>query len=234
MREPLRLAMELSPGAGSDESPFAGSDIRAKTRIAGPKQCARPGRLAGGTTRRFTRSRRAAPSNPETFFAWIDQQLRERPLAIFVEDAHWADASTLELLRRLTDRPQLGPMLLIISYRSEYAWHWSTVHISSIGTVSAGTCCRTPTHDRAGRNPRAGIGVEQSEAIIGRSEGVPLFIEEFVHARCRSWSIYRPHARNHDPIDRCAAGCAWVGAFPRSTGGRCRPGPSFRLASCAV
>jgi class 3 adenylate cyclase len=119
----------------------------------------------------------------QTFIAWIDRQMQERPLAIFVEDAHWADASTLELFRRLADRPQLGPMLLIISYRSDHVLQWADrAHVLRLALPPLPRAAAHQLSVRLADAHGITLEVEQSEAIIGRSEGVPLFIEEFVHA----------------------------------------------------
>ena len=183
MREPLRLAMELSPGAGSDEVRLQAATFAQKLGLQDQNSAHALAALLEEPPAVSLDPDEQRRQIRETFFAWIDQQLRERPLAIFVEDAHWADASTLELLRRLTDRPQLGPMLLIISYRSDYALHWvDRAHVLRLALFPLPrAAARQLTIELAGTHGLE-LEVEQSEAIIGRSEGVPLFIEEFVHA----------------------------------------------------
>jgi DNA-binding SARP family transcriptional activator len=66
-----------------------------------------------------------APSNPETerrqLFVAVHQLLgrlaAEGPLLIVVDDLHWADRSSLLLGRHLARQQQLGPLLLVGTYR---------------------------------------------------------------------------------------------------------------------
>lgn len=43
----------------------------------------------------------------------------DRPLLVVVEDAHWADQSTRDMLSFLFSRPFAGPVRLVVSYRSD-------------------------------------------------------------------------------------------------------------------
>ncbi|CAM2010301.1 AAA family ATPase [Acanthopleuribacter pedis] len=43
----------------------------------------------------------------------------ETPLVLFLDDLHWADGATLELLRSLLDEPDTGGLFLIGAYRAE-------------------------------------------------------------------------------------------------------------------
>ncbi len=43
----------------------------------------------------------------------------QRPAVVIVEDAHWADAASLDILRYLARRMERLPALLVISYREE-------------------------------------------------------------------------------------------------------------------
>ncbi|GAB7181812.1 DNA-binding transcriptional regulator DnrI/AfsR/EmbR [Kitasatospora sp. Ki12] len=48
---------------------------------------------------------------------WLAAVARERPLAVLLDDLHWADAETLALLTGLTDLPQGTPVLVVAAYR---------------------------------------------------------------------------------------------------------------------
>ncbi len=43
--------------------------------------------------------------------------LRDRPRVLVVEDLHWADEATLDLVRFLARRIATLPLLLVLSYR---------------------------------------------------------------------------------------------------------------------
>ena len=48
---------------------------------------------------------------------WLEELAATRPLVLALDDLHWADRSTLLLLRRLATRPQRVPLLLLGSAR---------------------------------------------------------------------------------------------------------------------
>ncbi|MBP0455384.1 AAA family ATPase [Kitasatospora sp. RG8] len=50
---------------------------------------------------------------------WLAAVARERPLAVLLDDLHWADAETLALLTGLTDLPPGTPVLVVAAYRPD-------------------------------------------------------------------------------------------------------------------
>ena len=42
----------------------------------------------------------------------------ERPLALFLDDLHWIDPATLAILGALLSDPEMGPLLLVVAYRT--------------------------------------------------------------------------------------------------------------------
>ena len=44
---------------------------------------------------------------------------RARPLAIVIEDVHWAGAATIDLLGYLIDRLATAPVLIVCTYRDD-------------------------------------------------------------------------------------------------------------------
>ena len=93
------------------------------------------------------------------------------------EDAHWADPSSLELLDRLIDQlPELA-VLLVVSFRPEFAAPW-------IGRAGVSLIALS----RLDRRQSAALALEVALAnvlpatlldrIVSQTDGVPLFIEE--------------------------------------------------------
>jgi class 3 adenylate cyclase/tetratricopeptide (TPR) repeat protein len=99
-----------------------------------------------------------------------------QPLFIAVEDAHWADPSTLDLLRELQERVSASRLLLLVTARPEFRPDWKYPQFVQINL------------DRLSRRERQAM-VEQLtgskalpdfvlEQIVARTDGVPLFVEE--------------------------------------------------------
>jgi DNA-binding NarL/FixJ family response regulator len=50
--------------------------------------------------------------------ALLGQLARQRPLVLVLDDVHWADAASVELLEHLLRRPPVGQVLLVLAFRS--------------------------------------------------------------------------------------------------------------------
>ena len=99
------------------------------------------------------------------------------PLLLIFEDLHWADPSTLELLRMLADRAADAPVLALFTYRPSEAMQWPEgAHIAplTLNRLPAGDVEAIARQVAGGRDLPASI-VSQ---ITERTDGVPLFVEE--------------------------------------------------------
>lgn len=100
----------------------------------------------------------------------------EPVLAVF-EDVHWIDPTSLEFLDLIVERVPALPVLLIITFRPEFAPPW-------IGRpqVTLLTLNRLPHAQRAeviaGVTGGKVLPQEIADQIIDHTDGVPLFIEE--------------------------------------------------------
>ncbi|MGH8851562.1 MAG: AAA family ATPase, partial [Casimicrobiaceae bacterium] len=102
---------------------------------------------------------------------------REAPLVCVVEDVHWIDPSTLELLQRLVGDVSQLPVLLILTCRPEFAATWPPgAHLTEVRLrrCSADDVRGIVEGVTAGKRlPPAVIA-----QIVAKSDGVPLFAEE--------------------------------------------------------
>ncbi len=102
---------------------------------------------------------------------------RRQPVLMLFEDAHWADASTLELLDKAIGLLTDLPILLVVSFRTEFQPPWLGLAIASLITL------RRLTQKQAAQLAKR-IAVESVlapallERIVTQTDGVPLFIEE--------------------------------------------------------
>ena len=113
----------------------------------------------------------------DALIAWLLADAEQRPQVLVVEDLHWVDASTRELLGSLLGRIAELPVLLLLSFRPEFVPPWPLN--GQISTVAL----RRLAHDQVievARGVTAGKALPPRviEEIVRRTDGVPLFVEE--------------------------------------------------------
>jgi class 3 adenylate cyclase len=108
--------------------------------------------------------------------AMIDAMARRQPLFLVVEDAHWADPSTLDLLRELQERLQAARLLVLVTARPEFRAGWNYPQFVQVNLD------RLSRRDRQAMIERLTDGKALPdfvlEQIVARTDGVPLFVEE--------------------------------------------------------
>ena len=55
---------------------------------------------------------------------WVIAGARTQPIVLALEDLHWADPTTLELLRGIAERGALAPLFVLITARPEFRPGW--------------------------------------------------------------------------------------------------------------
>src|SRR4029077_16624736 len=113
--------------------------------------------------------------------AQLEGLAARRPVLMVFEDVHWIDPTSLDLLDLVVDRVATLRVLLIITFRPEFAP--TLIGRSVVILISLG---RLPRRQRAEMIMRVTGGKalpqEIAERIIDRTDGVPLFIEELTKA----------------------------------------------------
>lgn len=108
---------------------------------------------------------------------WLDDLARRQPILVILEDMHWADPTTLELLNLLMEAVQRLPVLLVITARPEVRVPWSSrphVTVKLLSGLEDELAALLIKQVAGGRElPRDVI-----ERIIAHADSVPLFIEE--------------------------------------------------------
>jgi predicted ATPase len=56
---------------------------------------------------------------------WTFASARVQPLVLAFEDLHWADPTTLDVLRGLAERGALAPLFIVATARPEFRSPWS-------------------------------------------------------------------------------------------------------------
>jgi len=105
------------------------------------------------------------------------QGLADRcPLLFILEDAHWLDPTTLDLLTRIIGRIRQMRMLLLITFRPEFKPVWADYSYVTFLTLN-----RLPRRQSAelvvAMTGGKVLPPEVQQAILAKADGVPLYIE---------------------------------------------------------
>jgi predicted ATPase len=119
-----------------------------------------------------------------TLAALLDQfegLARRQPILLVFEDAHWADATSLELLDLTVERMRQLPVLALFTFRPEFEPPW--VGLPNVGTLTPGRLDRNNVESMVARvtGGRA-LPAEVMKQIVAKTDGNPLFVEELTKA----------------------------------------------------
>lgn len=107
----------------------------------------------------------------------VEALTRRRPVLMVVEDAHWIDPTSQELLDVLVPKLARLPLLFVVTHRPEYVPPWagqSGVTSLALNRLGRREGAQLVAKVTAGR-PLPGALLEE---ILSRTDGVPLFVEE--------------------------------------------------------
>jgi TOMM system kinase/cyclase fusion protein len=101
---------------------------------------------------------------------------RHSPVLCLVEDAHWCDPTTLEVLDQLVHRVPELPVLVLITARPEFAAPWTASHMTTLPLtrLARAHIAAMVAHLTAAK----ALPSEVLAQILARTDGVPLFVEE--------------------------------------------------------
>lgn len=118
--------------------------------------------------------------------ALLDAAAAERPLLVVVEDVHWADRSTRDLLSFLLSRPFAAPVALVASYRADdlHRRHPLRSHLaewSRLAALERISLAPLSEHDvRLLIGSLASLDEPEVGSIVQRADGNAFFVEELV------------------------------------------------------
>ncbi|MFI6503963.1 ATP-binding protein [Nonomuraea typhae] len=122
----------------------------------------------------------------EEVLTLVERVAADRPLVVAIEDLHWADAATRELLGFLARNLTQAGVLLVITHRPRETGHGPL--LSELTRRPRTTTLRLERLDRqgVGRQLAAILGAEPDAAAVSRvherSDGNPLFVEALARA----------------------------------------------------
>lgn len=112
----------------------------------------------------------------EILAAWLFAGTGQTPKLVIVEDAHWADSSTIELIGVLLDQIASSKVLAVITFRPEFQPPWPMR--SYLIALALPKLATEDVAILANRVAGATLPPAVVERIQGKTDGVPLFIEE--------------------------------------------------------
>jgi class 3 adenylate cyclase len=108
---------------------------------------------------------------------WAMASAKVQPVVLALEDIHWADPTTLDLLRGIGERGALVPLFVLITTRPEFRPPWGIR--SHHGMILLTPLDRRQAHHMVGElAAHHALPKEVVEGVTDRSGGVPLFVEE--------------------------------------------------------
>ncbi len=99
-----------------------------------------------------------------------------QPVLAVVEDLHWADPSTLEVVEELLGAIPDGRVLFVATFRPTLRPPWEPLGHAS--HLPLGPCTPVEAQELVAYAARAPLAPEVAAAVVERSDGVPLFLEE--------------------------------------------------------
>ena len=122
----------------------------------------------------------------------LAEAAKERPVIVVIEDLHWADEATYELLPYLSRKLRDDPVLLLATYRSDelHRLHPLNHVLAELGRgrLAEEVRLRRLTLEETGDVIRESLALAQPpsaefrQALFDRTEGNPFFIEEILRA----------------------------------------------------
>src|SRR5262249_11136599 len=124
----------------------------------------------------------------ETIVAILQEHTERHPVLFLVEDLHWTDPSTLELLNLIIEQTPTTAMLTVLTCRPHFqpAWH----HRSYITEMTLNHLAHAQVEQLVNRmTDGKTLPTEVLAQIVAKTDGVPLFVEELTKAVLESGSL---------------------------------------------
>jgi DNA-binding SARP family transcriptional activator len=138
------------------------------------------------------------------YLRWMEALAAERPVIVAVEDAHWADTPTRELVEALLTLTDRAPLALVVTEEpivgsegaslrlhalGQYGHRASELALDPLSEAASGQLLAALLGERIDRSTRNGL--------IREAEGNPLYLEELARAfvegalepRGRTWTV---------------------------------------------
>jgi class 3 adenylate cyclase/tetratricopeptide (TPR) repeat protein len=138
----------------------------------------------------------------QTFLALRDffvALARQRPVVLVLEDLHWADNLSLDVISLLMEVLTLAPLLLLCVYRPEKehrCWRLGTIAAQKCAGRATEIQLRELTPQQSRRLVESLLRIDSlpaavKEQILEKARGNPFFVEEVVRSLIDTGQVYR-------------------------------------------
>jgi class 3 adenylate cyclase len=107
----------------------------------------------------------------------VERMAQRRPLILLIEDVHWADPTTCDLIERIVSE-DLSGVLTVVTARTLQGWlervGFNHVRLEPVTHAEARTLARFVAGE--------GFPADLIDEIAARSDGIPLFVEQLAGA----------------------------------------------------
>ena len=115
---------------------------------------------------------------------------QERPLVVVVEDLHWIDPHSEDILRLLLEGMAAAPLMVVLTYRPGYAQtfgeqtdYFTQITLRALPEAQAASLVR--------RVLQAAVPPEVNQLVARQAEGNPLFVEELTKSLVEDGTLQR-------------------------------------------
>ncbi|HET9978020.1 MAG TPA: AAA family ATPase [Burkholderiaceae bacterium] len=134
---------------------------------------------------------RAVLASHQTLSRYFAGLADVRPLLVVIEDMHWIDPTSLELVDQLLAAGDDTPILLLMTARPEFRAPW--VASDTFAVIALQRLADRDAKELAAQQSHQGVlPAEWLATIVERTDGVPLFIEEMAQMLLDSQRDGRP------------------------------------------
>jgi class 3 adenylate cyclase len=113
----------------------------------------------------------------ETLLGMLQTWSNGQPCLILMEDLHWIDPTTLELLGRLIATTPQQPWMVMATARPEFIAHWPSdgamihLNLERLNRSDSELICSSLNAEKA-------LSPQLTRRIVERCDGIPLYVEE--------------------------------------------------------
>ena len=124
----------------------------------------------------------------ETMVAILLEHAERHPVLFILEDLHWADPTTLELLNLVIEQIPTTSVFMLLTCRPTFQPSWS--HRSYLSEITVSRLSHAQVEQIVtGMTEGKTLPPEVRAQIVERTDGVPLFVEELTKAILESSSL---------------------------------------------